>query len=307
MHNPLVTLLARQDFLLLDGGLATELEARGCDLDDPLWSARLLLDAPERIAGVHRDYAVAGAEVLITASYQAHFDGFKRHGIGAREAARLLWLSVELARRAGEAVVRPPLVAASIGPYGAVLHDGSEYRGKYRRSRRELKAFHRPRLEVLLEAEPDLLAIETLPSRREAEALLDLLDEFDAPAWVSFSCADECHISDGERLRDAIEQVAAAPRVIAAGVNCVAPGLVTPLLRELAGIALPLVAYPNSGEHWERFEHRWTGAIDETAWHDEPANWFAAGARLIGGCCRTTPEMIRRLRQRLDGRRPPAE
>lgn len=301
MRNPLAPLLAERAFLLLDGGLATELEARGCDLDDPLWSARLLHEAPERIAEVHRAYVEAGAEVLITASYQAHFAGFKRHGIGAREAAGLLRRSVALARRAGEDSARPPLVAASIGPYGAVLHDGSEYRGRYRLSPRELKAFHRPRLEVLLEAEPDLLAVETIPSRREAEVLLDLLDEFDAPAWISFSCADERHISDGEAVRAAIEQVAAAPQVIAAGVNCVAPNLVAPLLGELEGIAVPLIAYPNSGEHWDRHEQCWSGAIDDRAWNEEPARWLAAGARLIGGCCRTTPDLIRALARRLRG------
>jgi homocysteine S-methyltransferase len=301
MHNPLAPLLATRPYLLLDGGLATELEARGCDLDDPLWSALLLHQAPERIAEVHRAYVDAGAEVLITASYQAHFAGFKRHGIGAREAARLLRQSVALARQAGEDSAQPPLVAASVGPYGASLHDGSEYRGHYRMSLRELKAFHRPRLEVLLEAEPDLLAVETIPSRREAEMLLDLLDEFDAPAWISFSCTDERHISDGESLRAAIEQVASASQVIAAGINCVAPKLVTPLLEELEGIALPLVAYPNSGEQWERYQHCWSGGVDERSWNEGPARWLAAGARLIGGCCRTTPATIRALAQQLQG------
>ena len=186
--------------VVLDGGLATELEARGADLGDELWSARLLIDDPASIVEVHRAYVDAGADVVIGASYQASYEGLAHRGIGRDAATALLARSVELAREGADGRA---LVAASVGPYGAVLANGAEYTGDYGLgetsiARSFLRDFHGPRAEALVAAGPDLLAIETIPSIVEAEALTEVLDDLpDVPAWVSFSCADASHLNDG--------------------------------------------------------------------------------------------------------------
>jgi homocysteine S-methyltransferase len=309
-----VDLLAKRidsrGFVLLDGGLATELERRGSDLDHPLWSAKLLLEAPERIEAVHFDYFRAGADVGTSASYQATIAGFAARGVDAGGAEELLRLSVELVRRARDRYVAEhphgslrPLVAASIGCYGAFLHDGSEYTGDYGLSRKELVDFHRPRLEVLAGTGPDLLAFETLPSKLEAEAVVSLLSELDdpAPAWVSFSCRSETEVSHGEPFRECVAVAAASERVIAVGVNCTAPRFVSGLLRSARGVTgKPLVVYPNSGERWDGIRHRWAPGEPEPLLEDLAPEWYRLGARLLGGCCRTTPDTIERMRLRLE-------
>jgi homocysteine S-methyltransferase len=304
--NPLAEALGGFPTLLLDGAMATELERRGCDLNDPLWSAKVLLEAPALIRQVHADYFAAGADIAITASYQASFEGFARRGIDAARAAELMGLSVRLAAEARDAfwadaanrAGRPrPLVAASVGPYGATLHDGSEYRGDYGLSVAELIAFHRPRLAVLAAAGADLLACETIPCLAEAEALLALLDELpDAHAWFSFTARDEARISHGEPIAACAALLAAHPRVVAVGVNCTAPRLIPELVRAIAGAcAKPVVVYPNSGERYDGATGGWSGEADCAAFGAAAREWRAAGARLIGGCCRTGPEHIREL------------
>jgi homocysteine S-methyltransferase len=300
-------LLARQGVVILDGALATELERRGADLHDALWSARLLLDAPELIRQLHLDYYVAGADVATTASYQASFEGFARRGLDAAAAAALMRRSVELAceargmfwadpaARAGRSF---PLVAASVGPYGASLHDGSEYRGNYRLDIDELVAFHRPRLAVLATAGADLLACETLPCRDEALALARLLPEFPRmQAWISFSCRDGVHVSQGEPLAECVDALAGCAQVVAVGVNCTAPQFVASLVAIAASrTSKPIVAYPNSGERFDAATLCWRGGAHPTTLADHAGQWYRLGARLIGGCCRTTPADIRALR-----------
>ena len=131
--------------LIGDGGLATELEARGHDLSDDLWSARLLAEAPAEIVAVHEAFYRAGAHIATTASYQASFEGFGRRGIDRADAARLMRRSVELAKSARDTLATPAWVAASVGPYGAMLAHGEEYTGRYGLSVAELTAWHRPR------------------------------------------------------------------------------------------------------------------------------------------------------------------
>jgi homocysteine S-methyltransferase len=298
------SLLSKQSFVVLDGGLATELERRGAVLDDPLWSAQVLLEDPRLIQEVHLEYLRAGAQIITTASYQATLPAFAARGVRQREAEQVMRSSVMLAREAcerfadeaGALPATAPLVAASIGPFGAYLHDGSEYRGDYGKTVRELKAFHRPRLEILLAAQPDLLALETIPSRREAEALLELLEELGGTAWFAFACRDEERLGDGERFAAAVGDVSASERVLAAGVNCTAPRHISGLLRSIAGAARkPVVVYPNSGERWDAAAHCWRAGSkpdDSAAFVSE---WHALGARLIGGCCRTTPETIAQI------------
>lgn len=281
--------LTRRPVLLLDGGFATECERRGADLRDALWSARLLADDPDLVVAVHRAFREAGAEVISTASYQASVVGFGARGIAAGEAVRLMERSVTLARDAG-----PGLVAGSIGPWGAARADGSEYRG-YRVPRAELQRFHAPRLNALIGAGADCLAIETMPVAGEVEVVLDLLDTASGPdAWVSFSCRDGGHLADGTPIESAVERIAVHPRVVAIGVNCIPPGLVTELLHRCRSATdKPLVAYPNSGEQWDARIRGWQPGAAPGVW--QPREWVEAGARLVGGCCRTTSEDIAAL------------
>jgi homocysteine S-methyltransferase len=291
--------------LVLDGGLATQLEAQGNDLSDRLWSARLLVEDPEQIVEAHLAYYRAGARVAITASYQASFAGFARRGIGHDEAARLLRLSVALAgdardrfraerREAGEPDPGPLFVAASVGPYGAAQADGSEYRGRYGLTIDQLASFHRERLAVLAGTDADLLAIETIPELEEAVALVGLLDEMPGSrAWVSFSCGSELHIRSGAPIEDAVVAVEGSPSVIAIGVNCTAPEHVEGLVRRIRTVtAKPIVAYPNSGEGWNPIGRHWIGAPGPTVDRGAALRWVEAGASLIGGCCRVTPAQI---------------
>jgi homocysteine S-methyltransferase len=310
VRNPLAAFVEDKGFVVLDGGLATELERRGADLNDPLWSAKLLVDAPERIEQVHYDYFLAGADVGTSASYQATFEGFAARGSNRADSEKLLRLSVDLVRRARDRfwrepsnrpTRREPLVAASIGCYGAFLHDGSEYRGDYGLSRSELVDFHRPRFEVLADAGADLLAFETIPSLLEAEAIVELLEgrSEPLPAWVSFSCRNEREVSHGELLAECIRVASAAEAVVAVGINCTAPRWIAGLLTSARGATRKLlVVYPNSGEGWDASRHLWTPAPHLPSDPIEEAReWHRLGARVLGGCCRTTPETIRRLKQ----------
>jgi homocysteine S-methyltransferase len=301
--NPIATILCGHPIVILDGALATELERRGCDLNDPLWSARVLIETPELIRQVHADYFAAGADCAITASYQATYEGFARRGIDHAGAAELLRRSVMLAVEARDAfwsdpanrTGRPrPFVAASIGPYGAMLHDGSEYRGDYTLSEAELVAFHRERMAVLIAAGADMLACETIPCLREARALLRLIAEFPTiSAWFSFTARDEQRLSSGEPWLEAVALLSGHPQVAAIGINCTAPRYVSALVRAAATYTTtPIIAYPNSGEHYDAANGVWYGTTDCAAFGDAARAWYAAGARVIGGCCRTTPEHI---------------
>jgi homocysteine S-methyltransferase len=284
--------------LILDGGLSNQLAAQGCDLSDPLWSARLLADAPEQIEAAHTAYVRAGAQVLITASYQATYEGFARRGTGRAEASALLTSSVELARRAaaGRADVR---VAASVGPYGAMLADGSEYRGRYGLSVRELERFHRPRIETLAAAGPDVLALETVPDADEAEALLRAAEGTGIPVWLSYTVEGD-RTRAGQPLAEAFAVAAGRDEVVAVGVNCCAPADADHAVEVAAAVTgKPVVVYPNSGEHWDAAARRWRGGTTFAA--SQVAAWHSAGARLIGGCCRVGPTEIRALAAALSG------
>lgn len=306
-NNPLTALLDKAPFVVLDGAMATELEARGCQLADSLWSAKVLMENPELIREVHLDYYRAGAQVAITASYQATPAGFAARGLDEAQSRALISKSVELARKAREAYLAENpqagtlLVAGSVGPYGAFLADGSEYRGDYVRSAEEFTAFHRPRVEALLDAGADLLACETLPSGAEIAALVALLADYPrARAWFSFTLRDSEHLSDGTPLREVVALLANAPQVVAVGINCIALEETTAALQHLQSLtALPLVVYPNSGEHYDAESKTWHHHGEACATlADYLPRWLAAGAKLIGGCCRTTPKDIAELKAR---------
>jgi homocysteine S-methyltransferase len=304
--NPITSILQTHSIVILDGALATELERRGADLRDPLWSAKILIEAPELIRAVHQDYFLAGADCAITASYQASLAGFARRGLSEAEALELIQRSVRLAieardvfwadsaPRAGRA---RPFVAASVGPYGAYLADGSEYRGDYGLSETELIDFHRPRMAALVAAGADMLACETIPCLVEARALVRLLAEFpQVSAWVSFSARDAAHICHGERLADCAALLDDYPQVAAIGVNCTAPAFIPALIRAARGAtSKPILAYPNSGEIYDAATYSWQGESSCETFGEQSQEWYAAGAQIIGGCCRTTPAHIRAL------------
>ena len=277
--------------VVLDGGMSNQLESAGHDLSDELWSARLLAEQPEAVTEAHLAYFRAGADVAITASYQATFEGFAKRGISRDRAAELMALSVESAREAARraAVSRPLWVAASAGPYGAMLADGSEYRGRYGLSVDELERFHRPRLEVLAAARPDVLALETVPDADEAAALLRAVRGLGVPAWLTYSVAGD-RTRAGQPLEEAFALAAEADEVIAVGVNCCAPEDADTAAAIAAVTGKPVVVYPNSGETWDADARAWTGRSTFSA--DQVKGWQQSGARLIGGCCRVGPEAI---------------
>ena len=293
--TPLAAALARGP-LVLDGGLSNQLEAQGCDLSDELWTARLLRDDPRQIEDAHAAYVRAGARVLITASYQASFEGFARAGAGEREAAELFRRSVDLARRAARrpAPEEQVWVAASVGPYGAVRADGGEYRGKYGLSVRELASFHRPRIEALAEAEPDVLALETVPDAVEAESLLRAADGCGIPVWLSCTIAGD-RTRAGQPLEEAFALAADRDQVVAVGVNCCAPGDADRAVGVASAVTgKPVVVYPNGGEQWDGASGGgWHGSRSWSA--DRAAGWVERGARLVGGCCRVGPGLIAEL------------
>ena len=305
--NPLTALLESHPFIILDGALATELEARGCSLADNLWSAKVLMEDPQLIRDVHLDYFRAGAQIAITASYQATPAGFAARGLTESQSKTLIEHSVRLAQEAREMYraenpdAGPLLVAGSVGPYGAFLADGSEYRGDYVRSSEEFQAFHRPRIEALLNAGADLLACETLPSFAEIEALADLLLDYpQAQAWFSFTLRDDEHLSDGTPLAQVVETLAKYPQIAALGINCIALEKTTAALKHLHSLtALPLVVYPNSGETYDATTKEWHAHSDTCgSLLGYLPQWLEAGARLIGGCCRTTPKDIAALSEK---------
>ncbi|AUX94496.1 homocysteine S-methyltransferase [Mixta gaviniae] len=304
LFDPIADLLQRHDTLILDGALATELEARGCQLADALWSAKVLLENPQLIYQVHYDYFAAGAQCAITASYQATPQGFAARGLNEAQSCALIARSVELAQQARQDYLTthpqaaPLLVAGSVGPYGAFLANGAEYRGDYALPQDDMMAFHRPRIAALAAAGVDLLACETLPSYAELEALLALLAaEYPTlPAWFSFTLRDSEHLSDGTPLAEAAALLARCPQAVALGVNCIALEKVTPALTALRRLThKPLLVYPNSGEQYDAVSKSWHSAPAGCGLQDKLAEWRAAGAQIIGGCCRTTPQDIAAL------------
>jgi len=289
---------------VIDGGLATELEFAGAKIAGPLWSAHVLQDEPEKLLAVHRAYIEAGAECIATCSYQVSRMGYAEVGLTAEHADAALLRSVELARSAAaEFPGRGVLIAGSLCPYGAALHNGGEYHGNYDCSYNNLVRFHRQRVEVFACAKgmqaPDLLAFETFPSLEEARAVGEAMAPWpELRAWFSFSCRDERHVSHGERVADCAALVASFPQTVAIGVNCVPPKWIPSLIAELrAGSDKPIVVYPNSGEGWDAAGRRWTGVTDPEDFGMRPSEWFKAGAQMVGGCCRTRPAHIREVAQ----------
>ena len=287
--------------MTLDGGLGTELERQGCDTSGILWSANVLHHHADQVQQAHQSFLEAGAECISTASYQASFLGFKAAGLSEEDAVRALRESVEVAKKARSEFQRThnrrALVAASVGPFGAALADGSEFHGNYDASFQDLVEFHSRRMEILAAAGADLLACETIPSLLEARALVHCLERTShARAWFSFSCRDGLHVGHGEEFRECARALDAVPQVVAVGVNCTPPQYVTSLIREARNVTLKtLVIYPNAGRQWDAVGRQWLGPESRGVIEDQVKEWQSAGAQWIGGCCGTTPEDIRRI------------
>ncbi len=298
----------------LDGGMATELEKRGCDLSSPLWSGEILRTGPEQIKAVHASYLQAGADCLLTASYQISAMGFREAGLPAQDAAVALARAVELASAARDEYWqshghRPVWIAASLGPYGAALHNGAEFHGNYDCTFSDLVTFHRERLLALAGSSADFFALETIPSLQEARAIVEALHAVpELPAFVSFTCRDEHRVAHGEELSACARLLDAEPQIVAIGVNCTAPSLIEPLIGELRrelprhrnhAAAKKIAVYPNSGERWNGASRSWSGHSDPHSFGSLAQAWRRAGADWIGGCCRTGPEHIRGIARSL--------
>ena len=301
--------IARNAPIILDGGLATELESQGFDIGSKLWSAGLLQSNPQAIVDAHRAYLEAGAEIIISASYQASHLGFATLGLSEQEADDLIVSAVELACTAKRQfldahpeTVRTPIVAASIGPYGAALHDGSEYTGKYDIDEAGLRDFHERRLNLLDDSPADVLACETIPNKLEARVLCNLLVNRRLPAWISFACCDEYRISDATPLQRVAVIFRDHPGVLALGINCTPPQYVSSLISELEAAApdKAFIVYPNSGETYDVCSNAWFGAESGIDQASAAKNWYDAGATIIGGCCRIGPRHITSLCEQLN-------
>lgn len=334
MRSSFDAFLRRQGFVLLDGGLATELERAGHGLNDPLWSAKVLVEDPGAVAAVHTSFLHAGADCVTTATYQATFEGLAARGVARTEAETILRDAVDLAVRArdrfwadeanhmwparrpvGASAAQPtgrtrPLVAASIGPYGAFLADGSEYRGDYAIGPTALADFHRARLRLLANTRADILACETIPSFTEARALAALIDDVtDKPAWFTFTCrtrsgggrAHGACLSDGTPIGEVAAWANETRGVYAVGVNCTAARLLPQIVHTLsAATGKPVIAYPNGGGEWDAVSKAWGQAGAGTDWGAACVSWVAGGAAAVGGCCRVLPADIRAMRAALD-------
>jgi len=308
--NNFKNLLAKKDMVVLDGALATQLEAMGLDISGKLWSAKHIAQNPSAIKQIHRNYLSAGSDVITTASYQATIPGLVQAGFSEAQAYELIVKTSLIAREAVDefmresGAARTPLVAASIGPYGAYLSDGSEYRGDYNLSADEFKAFHESRIRAVLDGGADLLAIETIPSFNETKAICGLLEQkfSEICCWISFTARNEREISDGTSLNELVEVLENSPNVLAYGFNCINEHLVGGLLEnlKLAGATKPLVIYPNAGAVYDAKTQKWSDKPDENELLKYISKWRKLGVKLIGGCCQTTPNFIAALNKSLN-------
>lgn len=311
--NPIQNLLSHQRVIIIDGALGTELERKGCDLNDALWSSKVLIDNPSIIKDIHLSYLEAGADCITTSSYQSSIQGFMAHGFDAETAYALIRKSSEIAVEARDEFWsglsenertnrQKPIVIASLGPYGAFLADGSEFRGDYPLDKQTMFDFYRPRIQALIEGGADMLGCETLPSSEEALLVIELLKtEFPHTlAWFSFSAKDREHISNGETIESVIQAVTPHDAAVAIGINCTAPQYIDTLVQRIAAHTdKPIIVYPNSGETYDAEHKTWHDHSTHGEFATQAQTWFEHGARLIGGCCRTSPREIKDVATRL--------
>jgi len=304
-------ILENQRAIIIDGALGTQIQKNGYDVNDSLWSAKYLDENPEVIKEVHRQYLEAGADIIITSSYQASLEGFIKKGFSTQKAIDLMKLSINIALETRDEFWEnyeekdkriKPLVAASIGPYGAYLADGSEYTGKYGISDEGLSDFHRKRLEILISTSPDILAIETMPLLSEVKIIVKLLKEFNKiPTWVTFSAKNETTTNANDNIKDCMTFLENEDCISAVGINCTAPQYIPKLIENIKSVSTkPIVVYPNGGSKYNPILKVWEkGEISALEYSKLSHLWFQKGAQIIGGCCETTPEEILNIRERL--------
>lgn len=300
--NIVENILKQYPVVILDGALGTELENRGCNLNDPLWSSRIVMDSPEVIKDIHKDYFEAGADCAISATYQATIEGFIDKGMTKEEAVQLMKKAVQIAIDArdefwleNKSNNRPkPFVAAAVGPYGAYLIDGSEFKGGYKVSEDELVEFHRERIEILVESGAEILACETIPCLSEAKALVKVLKDFpNVYAWIAFSAKNGLHVSNGESIAECAAYLEQQKQIAAIGINCSSPKYVDSLITEIKNnSSKPIIVYPNSGEAYDVASKTWDEQCSISNFGKDTKRWYELGATIIGGCCRTNPSDI---------------
>ena len=286
--------------VVLDGAMSTPLERLGADTNNDLWTAKALIDNEELVYEVHKMYFEAGADLIITDTYQANVQAFEKVGYSEKEARNLIKKAVKIAQKARDdyenRTGKHNYIAGTIGPYGAYLANGSEYRGDYELSTKEYQQFHLPRIEELVNAGVDILAIETQPKLDEVLAILELLKEKypQQKVYVSYTLSDDDTISDGTPLPRAIHALEDYSQVIAVGINCVKLELVEPALKNMKEITdKHLIVYPNSSAVYDPKSKTWSQPKTSATFEELIPNWYEAGARIIGGCCTTGPKEIK--------------
>jgi len=307
--NQLKKILKKQKILILDGALGTRLQEKGFDLNDPLWSAKFLNENPKVLQDIHEEYLQAGADCIISSTYQASIEGFAKKGFSKDEAEKLLILSIDIAKETRDKFWNKkinkvnrikPLVAASIGPYGAFLADGSEYTGKYNISLEKLKEFHKKRVKLIAKTNPDIFAVETIPTLEEAKILCELLKEYkNIPNWISFSAKDDCHINGGDKIEDCAKYIDSQKHISTIGINCTSPQYILTLIKKIRDISdKNIVVYPNGGSKYNPITKNWEKSLtDEKEYAKMALLWKQEGANIIGGCCQTGPKEIKELRE----------
>lgn len=309
--NKLEQILEKQDVFIIDGALGTRLQEKGFNVNDSMWSAKFLDENPNAIKDVHKEYLEAGADCIITSSYQASIEGFVKKGFSEKKAQELIELSINLAKDSikefwekleNKKKREKPLVAASIGPYGAYLANGAEYTGIYGIENEELKNFHKRRVELIAKMTPDIFAVETIPSFHEAKILCEILKEYkNIPSWISFSAKNGTHINGGESIKECAKYLQTQEHITAIGINCTAPEFITSLIEEIKSVCdKPIVIYPNGGSKYNPVTKKWENSkTDEKEFAKMAKLWKNKGAKLIGGCCQTGPKEIKELRKTL--------
>ncbi|MBU0923330.1 homocysteine S-methyltransferase [bacterium] len=309
--NIIEKILQKQKVFILDGALGTQIQRNGHDVNDSLWSAKFLNEDTSVIKEVHKQYLEAGADCIITSSYQASIEGFLKKGFSQEKAIELIKLSINIAKEARDEFWEAfenkqsrvkPLVAASIGPYGAYLADGSEYTGDYKISDEELKSFHKKRLEIILETNPDILACETIPSFKEAKIICDLLKYYpNTSSWITFSAKDENYTNAGDDIKVCMTYFNKHEHISALGINCTAPQYIPMLIENIKSVSSkPIIAYPNGGSKYNPITKVWEkGELSPPEYAKLSHLWYTKGAKIIGGCCETTPNEIECIRKTL--------
>jgi S-methylmethionine-dependent homocysteine/selenocysteine methylase len=283
----------RDPFTVIDGGLSTALELLGADISGPLWTAQTVIDDPALLERAHRSFAEAGADIIATASYQCGTKQFESIGLSAKEARDALASTTTIARRAVEGT--SVAVAASVGPFGASLANGSEYNGRYGVEWLVVEDYHREKLAILVESGADLIAIETIPLADEALLIAEILEELGAPpAWFSFGFADETQTYGLDAIDKAVLGIAGYADLVAIGMNCTHPRYVDSLLVSMSELVsgIPLIVYPNHGREWDAVARCWIGDSMSISAAETVKRWVDLGARFIGGCCGVDPRGI---------------